>query len=113
MSTQQQQQQQQLQANQQMQQQQQRGAIGQLPSLPMQGHSPSHSPGPIINNSKILPNRSLPPSSSMLPTSSAALSNASNFHGFIGSQLNRNVGSGLSQVSFFFATVSNRMSEFL
>ena len=82
----------------------QRNPIGQMPNnaMSMQGHSsPSHSPVPSLNantssNSKILPpSRSLS-SSGMMPTSSAPLS--SNFHGFIGNQLNRNVGGTVGQV---------------
>lgn len=86
---------QQQQQQQQMQQQfsSQRNAIGTMPNISMQGHpSPSHSPVPSMNSNKILPPPRSLPTSSMMPTSSAALSNASNFPGFIGGQLNRSVG---------------------
>lgn len=77
----------------------QRNPIGQMPSMSMQGHSPSHSPGPSLNSSS--GNKILPPSrslstSSMMPASSAP--HSSNFPGFIGNQLNRNVGGSVGQV---------------
>ena len=84
----------------------QRNPIGQMPSMSMQGHlSPSHSPVSSLSSNTSSSNKILPPSrslssSSMMPTSSAPLS--SNFPGFIGNQLNRNVGGTVGQVFYNF-----------